>query len=775
MNFMKKNLLLTAFVFLIIHINSLAGHAQTLTGKIIDEQEAPLEFVNVVLLSMPDSAFVSGAISNHEGIFTLEKKVLQGVLRVSSVGYHTVYQPVHGKNDVGIIRLKNDSQMLGEVEVKGNLPVTRLQGDALVTQVEGSLLSKAGSGNDVLGKIPGILKNKDGYEVFGKGTPLIYINGRKMRNNDELEQLNSEDIKSVEVVTNPGARYDATVSAVIRIQTIRRKGDGFGFNARTTYYQSEYNADFVEQASVNYRHNGLDVFGSLYMSQMEYMQDSELLHWVKADTLWEFQNPMVAVGKTKSMQGEVGFNYQLNEKHSLGLTYSLYAKPNGETRMDSENKILADGMFGGNLKSHQVTLESGKPTHKLNTYYNGTVGDWNIDLNADYYGSTSTGTSITREISQELDNREVNTHSYVRNRLWAGKLIVSRPLWGGNLSVGGEFSNIRRNDEYRNAESYIPTTLSLVKEKNWSGFVEYRKNFPVGTLGVGLRYEFVDFDYYEDNVFREGQSREYGRWFPTASFSTKIGPVQTMLSYAVKTQRPSYRELSNNLTYLDRFSMQQGNPLLEPAYTHDVTWASTWRFLQLSVNYQQTKKEIINWGEAVENSNATRLTYVNYDNIPRLKVFLAASPTIGIWHPTLSVGLQKQWMDFDGLSFNTPMYLMQLNNSFELPGDILLSVDGNVRWKGNHQNLYSTRIYQHVDVSLRKSFLKDALTVELRGTDLFEGKRDCWRMFYGKDFVWNQKNHFDSREFVFTLRYKFNSAKSKYKGTGAGQNQMNRL
>lgn len=140
---------------------------------------------------------------------------------------------------MGIVQLTSDAQLLEEVIVKGNLPVTRMKGDAMVTSVENSVLSKAGSANDVLGKIPGITKTQDSYEVFGKGTPLIYINGRKLNDLTELEQLNADEIKNVEVIRNPGSRYDATVKAVIRIQTVKRQGEGFGFNLRSSYYQSK--------------------------------------------------------------------------------------------------------------------------------------------------------------------------------------------------------------------------------------------------------------------------------------------------------------------------------------------------------------------------------------------------------------------------------------------------------------------------------------------------------------------------------------------------------
>lgn len=262
-----------AFIGITLSIVDLS--AQTVSGKLIDENNQPMPYANVVLLSLPDSTFVIGTISGEDGAFTLPVKLPNLLLRVSSVGYVTLYNKVE-QAELGTLQLLPDTHMLGEVVVKANLPVTRMKGDAMVTGVENTVLSKVGSANDVLTKIPGITKKQDALEVFGKGTPLIYINGRKLHDLSELEQLNSDEIKNVEVIRNPGSRYDATVKAVVRIQTVKRQGDGFGFNLRSSYYQSD-NTDLIEQANFNYRHNNLDVFGSVNYNRMDSWQDATMI------------------------------------------------------------------------------------------------------------------------------------------------------------------------------------------------------------------------------------------------------------------------------------------------------------------------------------------------------------------------------------------------------------------------------------------------------------------------------------------------------------------
>ena len=296
--------------------------AQIINGKLVDEQNQPMPYANVVLLSLPDSAYVTGVVSREDGTFQLKNpEGTERLVRISSVGYVTIYNRCAAGN-MGTLQMQPNARLLDEVVVKADLPVTRLKADALETSVQGTVLSRAGTAEDVLARIPGLQKTKDGFEVFGKGAPLIYINGRKMRDASELDQLSSEDIKSVEVIHNPGARYDATVGAVVRIRTVRRQGDGFGISLRSSYDQS-VNADFVEQADVNYRHNSLDVFGMIRFTKTDDRQEDLLEQITYADTLWAQRNYQRADTEDRELSGRLGFNYDFNDRHSIGLRYDV--------------------------------------------------------------------------------------------------------------------------------------------------------------------------------------------------------------------------------------------------------------------------------------------------------------------------------------------------------------------------------------------------------------------------------------------------------------------
>lgn len=764
--------------FIGITLSSVGLSAQTISGKLIDENSLPLPYANVVLLSLPDSAFVSGTISDEDGLFSLQSTSENQIVKISSIGYKTVCKPVIPAN-IGIIQLVSDAQMLGEVVVKGNLPVTRMKGEAMVTSVENSVLSKVGSANDVLTKIPGITKKQDTFEVFGKGKPLIYINGRKLHDWSELEQLSSDEIKKVEVIRNPGSRYDATVKAVVRIQTIKHQGDGFGFNLRSSYYQSK-NTDLIEQVNVNYRYNNLDIFGSVNYNLTDSWQEAIMILNEKGTKFWNHHMENHWNVLTEDLDGNLGFNYQINENHTLGAKYKVGKRLKEENPLSKETNITVDNVFYDNIKVSGEEYRDHKLEHELNAYYNGQAGKLNIDFNMDYFQNGNSYNAFSQEISQTSDNRVVHSVNNVENRLAAGKLTLSFPLLKGTFAVGSEATYTHRNDDYFNEENYVPSSNSKINEINATAYTEYNRSFSWGDWSLGLRFEHVKFDYYENDEHINEQSRTFDNIFPHISFSTQLGNVQTQLSYTAKTQRPSYSELSNNIYYSDRFTLQKGNPTLRPTIIHDLTLSGSWRFLQMSLSYSQTKDWIMFWGELMnEDASLTMLTNRNWDkSIPMFTAFLSATPKIGCWSPMLSVGMQKQWLTVDYFkkpkTLNTPTFTASFNNTWELPLGFMIGLDSYIQSAGASQNIYTEKPYGYVNVSVRKSFLNEALSVELRGNDIFNTNKISYSLYSG-DYYLYQKNTWDRQEFVMTVRYKFNATNSKYKGTGAGDSQKRRM
>ena len=778
-NYMKTRprLLIAGVLTVLLSTFFLNASAQSFTGKVVDENDEPLAYANVVLHN-EDSTYIAGTVTDTCGVFTLHSDPDASILQVSFISYRTQYLAIKD-NDFGIIKMEPDAEILGKAVVRAILPKTKIVGDAFVTNIENSVLAEAGSANDVLKMLPGVIQKNDGIEVFGKGAPVIYINGRLVRDNSELELLNSSDIMSVDVVQNPGARYDATVKAVIRIKTIKREGDGFGFNLRSTWYQSE-NTDLYETLNMNYRRKGFDIFGTLSFNQSEYYQDAEITQSLHSSSPLILKQEMYSSGKDNGLTTALGFNYQISENHSIGLQYRPYM----DLLTASNNDTYTMATIGGILDDNTHTLSQGEgditPTHYVNMYYNGTVGKLNIDFNADFHDSRNIERQKYDELSEMQDNRVVNTVSDTRNRLYASKLILTYPLFGGSLTAGTEYTYTHRDDEYMNAEGYVPDAFTTIQEDNANAFVEYMYPLKFGSISAGVRYEYLSFNYYENDILQEDQSRTYSNFYPNASFNAQAGKFQFQLSYAVKTSRPSYRNLTNAIQYIDRYSYTKGNPYLVPEINHDLSFAAVWKFLQFSASYQVEQRKILHWGTAPDDmQNIIMLYYTNFDrNIPKIQAVLSASPTIAFWYPRLNVGIQKQWLEIEYLGKaadpGKPIPFVGFGNTFKIPKGFMATLDYNYTGKGN-QYIYELMKPTHqLDISLRKSFLNDALSIEVKGVDLLKGRSEIIRMISDM-YELNQKNAFDSREFVLTIRYKFNSAKSKYKGTGAGEQQKSRM
>ena len=771
-------------LFSVMCLVAVVSSAQSINGRVIDEQSQPMPFVNVVLVNRADSAFIVGAVTKDDGTFTIEtdkqddgEQQSSGLLKVSSVGYIIRYIDARQGN-VGDIQMQPDTQMLGEVVVKGHVPQFQMGNEGLVTNVENTLLSQLGTASDVLKHVPGIIAKDDQYEVFGKGTPIIYINGRRMRNNRELEQLKSTDIKSIELITNPGAKYDATVGAIVKIQTVRKAGDGFSIDTWGRWQQSRKDKE-AASLDMNYRKNGLDIFASLWASRGNHLQLSELTQEVQTDTLWQQRNDMRTDIVSRDYSIETGFNYMLNEHHSFGAKYEYTFPTNEDETTTLTSDVMANGEFYDKWENLTQKQTKGNAKHKLNAYYIGKVGKLDIDWNFDYLHSGYDEQSRIEETCQIQDNRLIDAENRVRNRMLASKLTMTYPLFGGSLDFGAEYINTNRQDDYVNPQGYVASTYSTLKEQSISPYAEYSILLPkIGQFRMGLRYEHVNFDYYDNGLLVEEQSRSYSNLYPSLSFATRLGKVQAQIAYSAKTTRPTYRQLSNDVFYVNRYGMQRGNPLLDNSIIHNVSLQGMWKFLQFFVDYSDERGRIIHWMEQMDNSNVTLVTYKNINSLKWIVPFVSLAPTFGIWHPQLSLGFRKQWLTLEttegNISLNKPMLIAQANNTFRFSKTLTGELNFRYQGPGHYQNIYLDYHQTVLDVSIVKTFFNDRLSVKLAGEDLLDRRRDGNLVYNHQVKLW-QGNYYDRRQFVATIRYKFNTTRSKYKGTGAGNAEKNRL
>lgn len=755
---------------------AIATQAQTITGKLTDETHAPLEYANIVLLTPGDSTFIQGTVTNTNGDFTLDKTNGKTyILKASSVGYETVYRNCQSGN-IGTLILKSDAVALQETVITARRPTYKMKGNALVTHVSNSLLSTAGTANDVLTHIPFVQGDNGEFTVFGKGTPLIYLNGRQLRDLSELERLSSKDIQSVEVITNPGAEYDVTVKSIIKIKTVKPKGEGFSTDVKAGITQ-DHNFNHFEQLNMNYRHGGLDLFTNLYYSHTGNYQEQKDKHYIEVDTTWQHRSEVNMNAISHYINAEGGFNYMITSDHSLGARYTFSRTPQSNLDMTSDYDITANGNFYDS-QHYDYDWNNNDFSHRVNAYYLGTAGKLGIDFNADYYSGETRQYQNVLETSEEYEDRHITTSNLNNNRLYAVKLVLTHPIGKGELKAGAEYSHTRRLSRYENPQNYLPETDNEIKEEKLAGFAEFAIALGKFQAAAGLRYEHVTSDYFDKGTRISEQSRNYDNLFPNVSFALPVGKTQLSLSYTAKTRRPAYNELNSNLQYDDRFTYEGGNPNLKPETVHDLTFMGNYQWIQLFVSYQQRRDAVEFVAKTYDKNPAiTLFTRDNFDKIETLNAGLVLSPKFGIWEPILSLQMQKQFFKALSMgalkSFDRPIFNGRLDNNFRFSKTFTGNLTLFASTKGNN-SIILMKPDRGVNVSLNKTFLDDRLNVNFRVNDIFASRRSSY-IIYGEHMQFDKWNYSDTRNVRLTVSYKFNSTRSKYRGKGAANEELNRL
>lgn len=752
-------------------------YGREITGKVAGENDAPLDYINVVLYR--DSTYITGTVTDHTGMFSIPTDVAGSLTaKCSFVGYETAVVPVPASGYLGTIKLTPSTVELGEVVVRATRPSTTMKGNALVTNVEGSSLAIAGTANDVLARVPMVVDNGGTLEVFGKGSPEIYINGRKVNDLQELAQLNSNDMKDVSVITNPGAAYAANVKSVILIRTKPPKGDGFSGTIRTDngfqhYFRTGNSID------LKYRTRGLELFANYGWWYGDNRND-RLNDMTTTTPAGRYNQSIRTIWRENynDMTGKVGFSFMFNDRHSIGAFYQ-----NSWNRHHTTGTIPSEVWLNGTLldryNSDVDNKSTALPRHYANLYYNGRIGKLSIDFNADYLWYKNRELSLSDELSVTGDDRNVSTESTNHNQMFAEKLVVSHPIWKGQIQVGEEYTDTRTTNLFSANIPEVPDADNRVDESNIAAFVQIAQQFGRFNVGVGLRYEHVKFDYYEMGQLRDGQSKKYHNLFPSLNVAAKIGAVRMGLNYSGKTVRPGYGQLDGAVSYINRLTYETGNPYLKPTKIQTVEYMAQWRqfFVQLSYIYFKDGVYHITEPYGVD-GEATIIRTANLDHRHYLQAFVGGQFKVGVWSPRVNVGMMKQWLTLpvDGkpMKMNTPGFLFQWQNAIHLPFDIWLNVDAQLMTHTWDNNMKVSNTPWYVNAKIYKRFFNNAFSITLEAKDLFNTSQND-ALMYSDAVQIVQKNFSPGRSVMLTLQYRFNSTRDRYRGTGAGNAEKSRL
>ena len=268
-----------------IYIECMQKSDTKLSGRIINESGQPVAYASISLLSLGDSTFLTGGVSNEAGDFVIPCKAPKVIARITCIGYQTI-EKTFDVGKVGTIQMPTEKYTIKGVEVKGTQRMTTATDRGLLTTIQGTPLEQFGSVSDMLSHLPLVMS--DG-SVAGHGKPEIYINNKKVRDSQELDRLRADEILSAEIITNPGVEYGAEVTSVIKLKTVRRQGEGWSGNFSTAYRQGkEHYANL--NAALNYRlRNGMDFFVRGYLTDNNALINATANDQLQASSTWDYQ------------------------------------------------------------------------------------------------------------------------------------------------------------------------------------------------------------------------------------------------------------------------------------------------------------------------------------------------------------------------------------------------------------------------------------------------------------------------------------------------------
>ena len=748
-----------------------------MTGRILDTQHRPVDFANVALLNLSDSTFITGGITNENGLFVIPCEAKKAIVKVSCVGYNTYYN-VYGTGEIGAITLNEATMNLQNVVVKGHRKYISRENGKLTLNVQNSNLQNIGKATDVIKYVPGMLYTNGKYEVFGKGEPVIYIDGRKVANASELSLISSSNVKSVQLITNPGAEYDADTRSVIAINTIHHKLDGLSGIASAELSRHK-NWSNNEDINLNIHKGALDVFLAYQydntrsdirydIDQTNFEQD--IFHEVSAS---EYSD------RSCSHDYSVGMNYAINKNHTIGgkymgtiSNYKLLDSPYDYMLTYKNNELLTS--------TDNKTDESEKEKfHNVNAYYIGKLSDkLQFNLDADYVCSRLKHHQQVTETSQTDASSEVTHMQNVqRNRAVAFKGVFA---WSINekhgLDLGTDFSKISSWGTSVNEEGKIANDQFKNKETKYAGFVSYRLSSEKWRGSLGLRYEFVHAINTDQGEVRN--KANYSDLLPSFSLSTFLGRVYLNFDFSSRVNRPSFRQLNNSVSYNNQYHYEQGNIYLKPQYVYDTEVSMNYSFFDFKLDYQYIKDYIHPTVVAISGKPGTvAWMSTNAKDFKQLGAQCVVSPVFGCWRPTLSVGVYKPFfsLTYNGeqMDYNHPYGLLACQNSVELKSDWLFRSDFYWNIKGHH-GIYEQNSHTTFNMMVQKQLLKKRLTITLKAEDLFDWSKlnDVKKVNF---VVQNRKVNNFNRCVIASISYNFNSFKDKYNGSGSADDEINRF
>ncbi|MBB6611604.1 TonB-dependent receptor [Pontibacter sp. Tf4] len=760
--------------------------ADSLTGK-------PVEFATIALLYGGTGNSAAVQMTSATGKFEfagLQPGTYE--LAISFIGYRTKtvkqLQITTQKPAIvlGTVRFAPTATQLKEVTVQSLRPTITQEADKLVVSIEGTALAAGKTAYDVLATSPGVFVDPDGnIQLNGRAGAtvmidgkLTYLSARDLRS--LLESMAAENIKNIEIITNPSAKYDAEgTSGILNINL--KKNTIFGLNGSVAVGANYNGADvgYSTTGSINYKSGKWSSFLSLDMARRVFGREATFTRVFKDEgNTTYFDQVAESNGVVQGPPSvRVGSDYSLNDKHSIGfMSYYVTNKLHAD--------FLTDTYIGSAPGNYNLFVEADNyNTNRFsnftgNLHYAGKFDTLGTTLTADldYVRITNRGFANFYNYSTVIGAGEPAKRDLLYTEtpsgfdIYAAKLDFTKPLQNGQkLEMGLKASKVVSDADSRfflnngpvpvldarRTNHFIYDETIYAAYANWNG--KLRDNL---TLQAGLRAEQT---VSEGELVTTGEvdPRDYLSLFPSVFLQHKISDnYEINYNYSRRIQRPNYGHLNPFFSYRDQYTYWLGNPELRPQYTNSVGITQLFRkTYSLSLSYQHNQDVIAELVRIVP-EDTTTIYYVGNVNDLRSIGLTALVP----------VKIMKNWDTNNTfvLSYNENSviveerqvindqvyYMLQSNHTIALPRKFKLELNGTYYSKSVHA-LYIIEPRWWVNGGIRKSFLGDKLDVSLNVNDIFKSQRLVLGTKLDDGSVSDFDQYFRTRNATLTLRYNF--------------------
>ena len=779
---------------LLLVFSSYVSSAQVLLeGKILDKStEQPIEFVNIIVSG---SSLVEqlGTLTEIDGSFELSLTEGLYKLNVSSFGQELYSKEIEVKNrniDLGIILVEN-SYELDEFIVTAKRKLIKREIDRLVFNVENSSKASEGDALEVLRVTPGVQVRNDNITMVGKSNLQVMINDKMVDLSSEelanfLKSIASEDIKTIEVITTPPAKYEATGnSGLLNITLKQAKKDSWNAQIKSVYTQRRFGTKSVG-GNFNFNKDKFSIATSVYYRDgIYYQEQDDYAHF--SDGLWYTSSPFKS--EFNGLNARIDLNYKITPKWEMGAQY-LHNNSNYHIT-DTPYTPVFDYNTNDIIRSLQSTgaADLNPEIHSLN-YNSGfdidTLGR-KITLNLDYFTysnpdiKTYSGTSINQHPLSEQFYKGINTNEQNVTNM-SGKLDVEYPLDWVSLSFGGKMTKSKSLNDilFFNSGLVNNPVINLPLSKN---DFEYEEDIQAVYISAtkqlndkwssqfGVRMESTQTNSKSDNLNLEVKN-DYTKIFPTAYVSYNASPVSNIsFSYSKRIVRPNFFELNPNIYFSNPFQTVEGNAFLQPSFIDNFELTNIYKNFVTKLYYSYEDNLFSQVPLANDATNIIRFTNENFISTNRIGISVnytfdklswwSSNNNVNINYSESKFSLEKQQEDQKGINMVISTY-----NDFNLTENILLGANFWYNFPGIN-GIYSTKEASSLSLSLQYLLLDKKLNISLRGSDLFKSSAERNESIVN-GVLQTARYYFDSRSVQLSISYKFgaNGLSAKKHQTG---------